>query len=138
MTDNSKNLSEEEIFLAELEKKNFKKYLNKLLKKLKDKKIIIYGAGNYFKVIKNHYDISKLNIIAISDRKYETNPIDNFEGYKAIEPDKIINYEPDYVLIATRYYCLEIAMSLISKFAGTNIKVKPLTPKNIIELLRGV
>ena len=49
-----------------LEKNNFSKRLNKLNKKLKDKKIIIYGAGKFFRAIVENYDLSNLGTTGAS------------------------------------------------------------------------
>ena len=50
---------------------NAQKQIDKLAKKFKNKKVVIYGAGIYFQIIKNNFDISKLNIIGIADKKFE-------------------------------------------------------------------
>ena len=52
---------------------NAQKQINKLARKYKNKKIVIYGAGEYFRILKENYDLSKLNIVGIADKKFETN-----------------------------------------------------------------
>ena len=46
------------------------KQIDKLSKKLKNKKLVIYGAGDFAKVLFENYDLSKLNILAVSDKKF--------------------------------------------------------------------
>ena len=41
---------------------NFDKQFEKLIKRLKNKTVVIYGAGKMFQEIQNNYDLSKLNI----------------------------------------------------------------------------
>ena len=57
-------------FCSFLKRRNFKSRLKKLTQKLKNKKIVIYGAGQLFEEINRHYDLSGLNIIALADRKF--------------------------------------------------------------------
>ena len=47
------------------------KQINKLAKKYKNKKIVIYGAGIMAETLFNNYDTSKLNIVAVCDQKYK-------------------------------------------------------------------
>ena len=83
---------------------NYEEKLNKLSKKYKNKKIVLYGAGIYFQNIKQNYDLSKLNIAAVSDRKFEgiqTPVFDETTGYNVIAPEKIYTLKPDIVIIMT-------------------------------------
>lgn len=81
-----------------LKKKGFQKRIDKLAKKYKDKNIILYGAGLTFDAITNNFDISKLNIIGLSDIKFKDN--DEYKGYKTIDVTSIIANKPDIVLVA--------------------------------------
>ena len=79
---------------------NAQKQINKIAKKYKNKKIVIYGAGKYFKILKENFDLSKLNIVAISDKKFETNKDANFTEYTPIEPNELKEYDYDLILVA--------------------------------------
>jgi len=79
--------------------------LPKLLKRLKNKKVVFYGAGVYLELIKKYFDLSSLNVIAISDKKFENMEESEFLGYKTCSPDKIKDLNPDYVIITTKF-CL--------------------------------
>ena len=72
------------------------KYIDKLAKKYKDKKILIYGAGTIAEHIFNNYDLSKLNIVAVSDKKYSSTS--KYKGYLALSPNEIKNLNPDVIL----------------------------------------
>ena len=99
-----------------LEKHNFSKQLKNLKKKLKDKTVIIYGTGKLFQTIVENYDLSGLNIIAVTDKKYdfETEVKEEF-GYPAIPVEYLRSYYADYVLVATQNY-YPIMESLLNNY----------------------
>ena len=80
-----------------LQKKNFQKRIDKLAKKYADKKVMIYGAGMGFIAVKENYDLSKLNIIGVADKKFDNDG--EFMGYKTYESDSFMSQKPDIVLI---------------------------------------
>ena len=84
-----------------LKKYKFDKQLKKLDKNLKNKTVLIYGAGIYFKKIKENYDLSNLNIVGISDKKFQLEQEGQEEfGIKIVPYDKIWELNPDVILIA--------------------------------------
>lgn len=82
----------------ELDAMNFSGKLEFIKKKYKNKRIVLYGAGAYCEKLLRHYDLSKLNIVAIADKRFENNESE-FLGYKAISPFDIKNQNPDIVLV---------------------------------------
>lgn len=83
--------------LDTLKETNFQKNLDAFAKKYKDKNVILYGAGMVCDVLFENFDMSGLNTIAVSDKKYK----DEAETYKnipAIPPEKIAEKRPDIVL----------------------------------------
>ena len=78
------------------EKHNTQKYINKLAKKYKGKKILLYGNGIISKVIKENYDLSNLNIVAITDRKFLGCDIIP-EKYQAVSPNKLKTIDFDVI-----------------------------------------
>ena len=83
----------------------FDKYLKKLNKKLKNKTILVYGAGSLFQYIQKNYDLSQLNIIAISDGKYlPEQKGQNDLGYTIIPKDDLENFDIDIVLLGLQNY----------------------------------
>ncbi|MBQ8476801.1 hypothetical protein IJ531_07050 [bacterium] len=122
-----------------LEKYNFQKQLTKLNKKLKDKRIIMYGAGSFLKTIKEHYDLSNLNIIGISDNKYQKDDEGKIDfDYKIIPSFKIKEYCPDYIIISALKY-MDIMLNFkTNKLKGTKIKVLPLCDKPFLSLLKEI
>ena len=78
------------------------KYIDKLAKKYKGKKILIYGAGTIAEHIFDNYDLSKLNIIAVSDKKYSSTS--KYKDYIAIPPEDITDLNPDVILFTLYNY----------------------------------
>ena len=133
------NIKEEAINLNYLYEHKFDKTLPKLIKKLKNKSVIIYGAGSYLEVILKYFDLSGLNIIGVSDKKYEQHDKnEKFKGYKVFSPKEIKNANPDYVLVATKFYITLIAQIYYDLLRGTNIKIKPLCGKSFLTLLKEI
>ncbi len=130
-------MSEE--FKTHLDRINFEKYLSKLNKKLKNKTVVIYGAGAFFKYIKENYDLSNLNIVGISDMKF-TNEEENttFLGYKVILKEKLKEQNPDVVLVATLKYVSIIEDFEINYFDKTKTKVYPLAKIPLWDLIKEI
>lgn len=125
--------------LESLKEYKFKKQLEKLNKKLKNKTVVIYGTGLLFQKIKENYDLSNLNIIGVSDRKFTTEEEgrESF-GYKIIPLEKIVDYKPDYILISTLKFLGIMDDFKNNVFKGTKIKVLPLVDKPFLTLLKEI
>ena len=83
---------------------NFDKRLKKLVKKYANKRVLLYGTGDFFKFVNQNYDISGFNIIGFSDIRYDkfkTPYFDEASGYTIISPDSIYKLKPDIVIITT-------------------------------------
>ena len=90
----------EKIYLKSL---NFQRKLDDLSEELKGKKVLIYGAGILFETAYKNYDFSKINIIGISDKKFENNNCENsFYGITIYPPDTIGTLDVDCILVATK------------------------------------
>ena len=84
-------------------KNHFSKKYAKLKQKYKNKRIIFYGTGIFFKELKNNYNLSDFNIVGFSDIKYNNfkEPVYNKElGGNVIAPDCIYKLQPDAVFIS--------------------------------------
>lgn len=121
--------------LLELENLNFEKKLKYLSKKLKNKKIIIYGCGQLFDVMLKNYDFSVFNIIGISDRKIKQESFFN-NKFKAIPLSLVNTYKPDYILIATLKYEAILEDFKKNIFKHSNIKIIPLTQISLEKKVR--
>lgn len=128
-----------EDFKTHLENIKFEKNLDKLKKKLKNKTSIIYGTGSFFKYINENYDLSKLNIIGISDMKFDDNDEGkDFLGYKMVPKNKIVSYKPDYVIVATLKYISIVEDFELNILNKTKIKVLPLAKIPLLQLIKDI
>ena len=115
----------------------FEKQLNRLIKKMRHKSVLIYGAGLFFKSVKENYDIEKLNIIGICDKRYQLNEEGNIDmGYPIVPYEKILDYKPDYILIATMKTYNIYQSFKTKKIKDAKIKVLPLVEKPFFDLLK--
>lgn len=116
----------ETLLIEYLKDNDFDKKYPKLVKKLAGKKIIIYGTGSMFQVIKETYDLSGIDVIGISDMKYTTEEEGNIEfGYKIIPKSKIADYNPDVVLIAAQNYFSILENFVLQTFKDSKILFVP-------------
>ncbi len=86
--------------LSYFKKVNAQKQIDKLAKKYRNKKIVIYGAGEYYQILQNNFDLSKLNIVGISDKKFETSKENNPSIYLALTPEELKEFNFDIILVA--------------------------------------
>ncbi len=86
--------------LAYLKAVHAQRQINKLARKYKNKKIVIYGAGEYFQILKNNFDLSNLNIVGIADKKFETSKDFNPTQYLALAPEELKEFDLDVILVA--------------------------------------
>ena len=116
-----------EDFEAYLKIANIENYLKKLKKKTRNKKVIIYGSGKFFQYIKQNYDISFLNVVGISDKKFqEEDEGKDYLGYRIIPKNKIANYNVDYLIVAMYRYINVIEELMNTCIINTKTKILPL------------
>ena len=94
---------------------------------------------DFFQAIKKHYDISDINIIGISDRRFEGHePNEECFGYKVYAPSELKDLNPDYVLVATKMYIGIIEDLYYDTLKDTKIKIKPLLKKGLFTLIKEI
>ena len=77
---------------------------------IKNRRVILYGAGEGFVKLNETYDFkNNLNIVAIADKKFECTceaececPKE-FSGIRTIAPAQIVNEDYDVILITNEY-----------------------------------
>ena len=116
----------------------FDKRLPKFIKSLKGKKVVLYGAGVFFETVKKYFDLSGLNVIGISDRKFANFPCEEFLGYKAILPDEIEKLKPDVVIVTALKFVNLIEDLHYGLLADVKIKIKPLIRLSFFELIKEI
>ena len=89
-------------YTAYLKNIHFEDKLKSLSRKYKGKKILIYGNGILFNVICENYNLRDyLDIIAVSDLRYEKCETKECLGFKAVKPSEIKNTDVDIILLTT-------------------------------------
>ena len=130
---------DERVSFLHLEKINFGEYLDTIEKTLKNKRVLIYGAGVLLKTAMKYYDLSKLNIIGISDKIYTVHEKDEkFYQYTVFSPEEMLKTNPDYILVSTKFYINIIYDIYTKKLKNTKIKIKPLFKKSLFTLLKEI
>lgn len=118
-------------FEETLKNSDFEKRLNNLSKKYKNKKVVLYGAGSFFEHLKNNYDLKKLNVIAVSDKKFakaqDPEYCENI-GYNTICAEKIHTLKPDIVLITclVDFYIEKYFVEELFKLTKQRFKYDPI------------
>ena len=82
-----------------LDREKIQKQIDALSKKYYGKKIVIYGAGDYFLFVRDNVNLSSLNITGISDKKFEVSKEENPSSYTALTPDELKNFDFDIILV---------------------------------------
>lgn len=122
-----------------LEEIKFEKQLTRLKKRLLGKTVVIYGTGSLFQLILSKYNLSDLNIIAVSDGKYTSEDNNKeFCDFKTIPLTEISSLNPDYILVATLNYTDIIYNFETVFFKNTKIKILPFAQKPLCELLKEI
>ena len=95
------------------------------------------AAKVFFDAIHKYYDLSKLNIIGIADKRFTGHEeSQSYLGYKVYEPCELKELKPDYVLVATKFYIGIIEDLHYNLLKNTKIKIKPLVKKDFVTLLK--
>jgi len=81
-------------------REDFKNHLDSLIDSLKGKKVLIYGAGSGFVELNKTYNFAeKLDIVGISDKRFEKENPGTFLSIKTILPDEISKEKFDHILV---------------------------------------
>ena len=111
---------------AFLDKSDFADKFLLLKNKIKQKKVVIYGTGLLFDVMQKNGCFDNINVLAVSDLKYQNENITEDKGYKTVVKECIRDLKPDYVLVATKKNTNIIKELKKNELKGTRIKVLPL------------
>ena len=117
----------------------FDKYLRNLIKKLKGKTILVYGTGTMFQYIQEHYDLSELNIVAVSDGKYLLEQEGQEDlGYKIVPKEKLEDFDVDIVLLGLQNYVGVLCNFASVIYKEKNTKILPLVRIPLWKLLKDI
>lgn len=115
---------------------NAQEKINKLAKIYKNRKIVLYGAGQYAQILFQYYDLSKLNIVAVCDKKFDDESKRDFHNLKCISPDELRDYDCNLILISNFDYdrFANIIYDILYKTKNEAIEIRPLIKLNFADL----
>lgn len=114
------------------------KQIDKLAKKYKNRKIVLYGAGLYLNALLKNYDISKLPVIAIADRKFINNGAEECFGYKTLKPNDLKDFDFDLLIVTMQEYSLirnDLKDNVFYDSKNEGVKIIPMIKKSFWERL---
>jgi len=123
-----------------LKKKNTQAAIDKIVQQYEDKKIVLYGADIFTGDLFRNYDLSKLKIIGIADKKFENDSEGDYYGYAKMSPYDLLETDFDLLLI-TAYDDMEIKNFLkkdLLQGEDIKFKIKTLIRMNLFEYIKGL
>ncbi len=121
-----------------LRRNRFDKRFNMLKEKVKNKKVVIYGANSILDEIQRCYNLEDLNVVAISDSKFVDSDISLYKGFKSISPIEIKTLNPDFVFVCNAHSMDEIEYLRYQLLVDTDIKVLPLVKRSLISTIKEI
>lgn len=120
-------------------KEKAQKQIDKLAKRYKGKKVAIYGAGQYCRLLFDVYDLSKLNIVAIADKKFEDVSNRDFYGLNCIAPDELRELDCDVILLGVYdalYFTDYLEDELLVGSKNSKTKFEPIVRQSFIRFIK--
>ena len=108
------------------------KRVDELVKTYQDKRVVIYGAGDYFLNLQKKCDLSRLNIVGISDKKFEVSKDENPSEYLPLTPDELKTFDYDVIFVLLKNdekLCDYIEYQLLMNTKNENKPVIPMLKK---------
>ena len=116
-------------FKEYLEQFDAQEKINKLVKKYKSKRVVLYGAGQFAQVVFQNYDLSGLNIIAIADKRFEQDRQHEFFNLNCVKPNDLKYMDYDVILISNFDYKMFVNILDEQILYGTKnaaVEIRPL------------
>ncbi len=126
-------------FLEYLKKYDAQKKINKLAKKYKNKRVIIYGAGQFAKIVFENFDMSKLNIIAVADKKFEQEGEHEFFNLNCVKPNDLRDMDYDVILIANfdyKMFSYILDENILYGTKNVAVEIRPLINLEFMDLFK--
>ena len=125
-------------FKTFFENQDVQNRINELAVHYSGKKIVLYGAGAFANAIFENYNLSKLNIIAVVDKRFEKDKDCFFHGIKGISPEELKYIDCDIILISNRDYLYfkKILIDLLKKTPNELVFIEQLLRDDIEKRLQ--
>lgn len=134
ITDKDFKNEEIEKFLAE---SDAQAKIDKLAKRFSGKKIAVFCADEFTRCVFKNYDLSKLNIIAIADKRFEQNRKHEFYGLNCIKPQDLKTIEADVIIISELDFIKFYDILVNSIIKDRDIEVAPLIKTDLNSIVKG-
>ena len=127
-------------FKTFFENQDVQNRINELAVHYSGKKIVLYGAGAFANAIFENYNLSKLNIIAVADKRFENDKDCFFHGIKGISPEELKYIDCDIILISNRDYLYfkKILIDLLKKTPNELVFIEQLLRDDIEKRLQNL
>ncbi len=112
-----------------LEKYEAQKKTDKSANRYTNRRIALYGAGQFAQTIFENYDLSKLNIVAVADKKFEDEEKRSFNNLNCIPPEALGDFDCDLILIANldyNFFLSYLDNHILYRTKNAAIEVRPL------------
>ena len=83
-----------------LKGQNIQKIIDNFVEQNKGKRVVLYKAGNFLRYIYRYYSVSGVDIIGVSDERFEQNREHEFYGLNCIKLSDLKNTDCDVIAIA--------------------------------------
>lgn len=126
-------------FLNYLKKYDAQKKFDKLAKKYKNKRVVIYGAGQFAKIAFENFDLSKLNIVGIADKKFEQEGEHSFFNLNCVKPNDLREMDYDVILIANFDYKMFSSIldeNILYETKNDAVEIRPLINLEFMDLFK--
>ena len=111
--------------------KNLQKIIDDFADKNQGKNIVLFGAGDYTRYIFKNCNLTKLNITAISGRRFEQNRHHEFYGLKCLKPEELRNEDYDLIVISDNNFIqlYNLVLKILEGSKNASKEVVPLIKK---------
>lgn len=126
-------------FCEYLKKYNAQEKIDKAVKKYKNKRVVLYGAGQFSQAVFMDYDLSKLNIVAIADKRFEQDRPHEFFNLKCVKPNDLKEMDYDVILISNFDYNAFVNILDERILYGTKnekVEIRPLIPLSFKDIFK--
>lgn len=127
-------------YLGYYKKVGAQKQIDKLARKYRGKRVLVYGAGIMSNLLFTNYDLSGLNIVGVCDRKF-TDYDSKFNNYPIITPELLKTMDYDVILVLLKMYnkvIEQIKYDLLINTKNENVEVRVFIEPSWIQCIKEV
>lgn len=131
-------VDKEYMYVHHLKHWHFDESLKRLTRRMGGKRVAIYGVGGLFETIMIYHDLSPLNVVCISDKRFNNEQdVRYMYGYEVCSPSKILERGIECVLVSTMSL-YPVMMELDKELCGAGVDVMPLVTRGFWDVLKEI